>query len=352
MKTGGTCLTYPVACVKTSLLKALNLLILPNPICPWVTDTGVSAESREEELEAGCSQRAEWLQRSGLLIIRTGAQEERVYWKSSFNHVCVTKNHLSHNTHRGGDPSLNWAYPQCTGLLYPGSERMRPDKWQKERMEIWVGLGLGERDGERESRVGVSFPKQPFLWEREEEEGGGRWVGHSPQIFALREERWGRNVCVHRDWRFNDFFTGLYKRTKIIQHSSPHDITSIITVLQMFKNKKNTKNPKTSKNQTWWNICITHENSIVSSRLKWSKTRNTSWPKEVSNFSTLSLFCFSFSFLLEKKIFSLVYTNPVAGSLVINVMTLVSQIIAQACNFYSCHNDLTIKCIIPLKKQK
>lgn len=121
------------------------------------------------------------------------------------------------------------------------------------------------------------------------------------------------------------------------------------------KEYKQTHEKKIQNQTWWWNICITHEKSTVSSCLKWSKTRNTSWPKEVSTLSFFFLFLFSpfFSFLFfyRKKIISTCTPIRQQAPYVINVMTIASQITAQPCNSLLCYNDLTIKCIIPLSNK-
>lgn len=207
-----------------------------------------------------------------------------------------------------------------------------------------------ERGREREQCGGEGGVSQTNLFNEKCEERGA-WVAFAWDI---------RKKCMHTQ-RILSLMISLLACTQTYKNNTAlistwHDV--IITVLQMFKNKRiQTNTRKNSK--------IRHDDGTSASHMKnqpfppaWNEARPETQvgPKKSALFHSFFsffflLFFFSFLFFYRKKIISMCTPIRQQAPYVINVMTIASQITAQPCNSLLCYNDLTIKCIIPLSNK-
>lgn len=153
---------------------------------------------------------------------------------------------------------------------------MRPDEWQKERMGIWVGPGLEDREGKgrEEGKRGVCFPQTNLFYKKKckRREGGVR----QNVAFCCRDENETENLCLMISLLA---CTQTYKNNTALISTWRH---VIITVLQTFKNKRiQTKsNMMEHLHHSWKNQLFP---------LAWNEARPETQlgPKEVSTFFSL-----------------------------------------------------------------
>lgn len=175
----------------------------------------------------------------------------------------------------------------------------------------WAWFG---RQGGKRERRGVCFPNQSFLWKMQQEGGGGkREKGEENVAFCLVDEEEMYAYTENLSLMISLLACTQTYKNNTARISTWHHV--IITVLQTFKNKRiqTELNMMEHLHHSW-------KKSAVSSCLKLSKTRNTTWSKEVSTF-----------FLLKKTFHSCTPIRWLAPY-IINVMTLVSQTTTQPCN--------------------